>query len=81
MNYALVVEGRVVNVIVLHPMNADEFPNAVPVDGYAVQIGDEFIDGIFYRDGIEIKSTANLITEEMAAMREALAELGVTVDE
>lgn len=81
MNYALIVDGRVVNVIVLHPMNADEFPNAVPVDGYAVQIGDECIDGIFYRDGAEIKSTVQLISEEKADMQAALFELGVTVDE
>lgn len=54
MNYALIENNIVINLIWLHPMNADEFPNAVLIDNLSVQIGDTYEDGKFYRDGVEI---------------------------
>ncbi len=81
MNYALIENGIVTNVIYLHPMNAEDFSNAVCVDGYAVRIGDSYADGLFYRDGEQIKSNVEIAMEEKADMQAALAELGVTVDE
>ena len=81
MNYALVENGVVTNLISLHPMNADEFPDAVPTGDCPVVIGDTCTDGQFYRNGEQVKSHAELMAEEMADMQAALAELGVTVDE
>lgn len=81
MNYALMENGIVTNVIVLHPMNADDFPNAVRVDGYAVRVGDTYVDGLFYRDGEQVKSNAEIAAEEREDMQAALEMLGVTVDE
>lgn len=57
MNYALIENGTVTNVIWLHPMNASDFPNAVPTNGLPIQVGDIYQDGKFYRDGEEITLT------------------------
>lgn len=54
MNYALIENGIVNNIIVLMPSNADEFPNAISIGDRRVGIGDSYIDGKFYRDGSEI---------------------------
>lgn len=54
MDYALIDNGIVVNIIYLHPMNADEFPNAVPTNDLPIEIGDTYTEGKFYRDGKEI---------------------------
>lgn len=62
MNYALIENGVVVNTIVLLPRNASDFPNAISIDGYAVQIGDTYEDGRFYHDGEPIYS----LTEQLA---------------
>lgn len=50
MTYALIVDGYVTNLIWLHPMNAYEFPTAVPTNGLPVQIGDSYTGGKFYRE-------------------------------
>ena len=76
MNYALIFDGVVVNMIQLHPMNADEFPNAVPLEDLPVHIGDTYADGKFYRDGVEVVP-ANVLTEaQIAAIKDqAVAEI------
>lgn len=77
MDYALIDNGTVVNIIYLHPSNAEEFPNAIPLDGYPVGIGDTYEDGMFYHDGVAVKMSA----DEMNDMKAALNELGVFADE
>lgn len=57
MDYALIENGIVTNMIYLHPMNADEFQDAVPTSGLPIQIGDTYENGKFYRDGEEITMT------------------------
>lgn len=54
MDYALIENGTVVNIIYLHPMNANDFSNAVATNGLPVQIGDTYTDGKYYRDGEEV---------------------------
>lgn len=54
MNYAVVVDGTVRNIIKLHPLNAGVFSNAYPTDGLPVAIGDTYADGKFYRNGEEV---------------------------
>lgn len=77
MNYALIENGNVANIIWLHPMNASEFANAVTTNGLPIQLGDTYIDGKFYRDGEEITlipaeptytldEAAELLTQEVA---------------
>lgn len=82
MNYALIENGVVINIIWLSPSNASDFPNAVSFGDKPVGIGDSYIDGKFYRDGTEIltpleeaqAALASAITadEVNAAMREGV---------
>lgn len=71
MNYAVVENGLVTNLIWLNPSNADEFPNAVHLGDRPVGIGDSYVDGHFYRDGAEVLTTA----EELALAEAALLEI------
>lgn len=81
MDYAVIENGVVENLIWLHPMNADTFPDAVPIGNYPVAIGDSYADGLFYRDGKRVKSNDEIAEEQTADMRSALNLLGVNADE
>ena len=70
-NFAIVEDGIVTNVV--WGMTYTEIPNAVQVDDRAVQIGDTYQDGVFYHNGIPVRTMA----EEMADMRAALSLLGI----
>ena len=76
MDYALIDNGIVVNIIYLHPMNADEFPNAAPTNDLPIEIGDTYIEGKFYRDGKEIVSVP---TEQTYTLDEAATILAQEV--
>lgn len=78
MNYAIIENGVVGNVIVLRPANAGEFPGAVALHDRPVGIGDSYQDGKFWRDGEEVLTAA----EEIAAMQTAAVAVlrFVTVD-
>ena len=52
MNYAIVENGVVTNIIWLYPDT--EFENAVPYGELPVQIGDTYTDGKYYREGREV---------------------------
>ena len=74
MNYALIENGVVKNIIWLYEGNAKDFPNAVPMKDRPVNIGDTWDGTDFYRNGEKVLTEAD-------QMREALALLGVTMDE
>lgn len=67
MRFAFIIDGNVSNIISIHPMNADSFPNAVSVEDLPVTVGDSYVDGKFYRDGVEVTAppTADEDTEDM----------------
>ena len=59
-NYALIKDGKVINVIVSDWQNINKIARLqecefVNVDFYPVQIGDDYTDGKFYRDGEELE--------------------------
>lgn len=54
MNYALVENSIVANVISLRDSNAHDFPNAVKLGDRPVGIGDTYENSKFYRDGKEV---------------------------
>ena len=54
MNYALIENNVVINIIWLADRNAHEFPNAVKLGDRPVGIGDTYENGKFYRDGKEV---------------------------
>ena len=78
MNYALIENGVVTNLIYLLPSNAADFPNAVPLGGVPAAIGDTWDGERFYRDGQPVLTAAERAAAEAQDMRAALALLGVT---
>lgn len=75
MTYALIENNIITNIIWLYPGNASDFPNAVPLNDIPASIGDEYIDGIFYRNGEKILTEVeNLykINQEQAQIIEEL---------
>lgn len=72
MNYAVVEQGAVTNIIWLHPANAAEFPNAFYAGDRPVAIGDSYSDGTFYRDGAEVLTYEEQLEADLAAIEEAL---------
>lgn len=76
MNYALMKNETVTNLIYLHPMNASDFPSAVPTNDLPVQIGDTYKDGKFYHNGEEITPTP---TESTYTLDEAATILAQEV--
>lgn len=72
-NFAIVEDGVVTNIAWGAIHNMDEFPNAVQIDDLSVNIGDTYVDGVFYHAGVAVKTN----TEELADMRSALELLGV----
>ena len=79
MDYALINEGIVENIIYLHPENAHTFENAVSIENYPVQIGDTYENGFFYRDGEKFLTYNEIQEREILDMHEALMILGVTL--
>lgn len=60
--FALIEDGVVVNIISMYAKNLIDFPNAVLATVCPVEIGDQYIDGVFSRDGVAL-----LTYEELAA--------------
>lgn len=81
MNYALIENGIVTNIIWLYETNADEFPGAVKLGERQVEIGDTYEDGRFYRDGAEVLTAEEEAVQAAALYAEALVTLGVEVAE
>lgn len=81
MNYALIENGVVTNIIWLYETNADEFPGAVKLGERQVEIGDTYEDGRFYRDGAEVLTAEEEAVQAAALYAEALETLGVDVAE
>ena len=63
MTYAKINDGSIVNVISLRKSQADEFPDCIPLNDIPAGIGDTYSDGLFYRNGEQVKSTAQLLGE------------------
>ena len=76
MNYALIENGIVTNIIYLHPMNADEFLNAVEIGELPVQIGDVNDGEHFLRDGKIVLPVTAISEEQIAEIKDqAVAEI------
>lgn len=81
MNYALIEDGVVANIIWLSPSNAGDFPNAVEYGERGVEIGDTYENGNFYRNGKKVLTATEEELETLKAqnadMAAALEVLGV----
>lgn len=81
MNYALIENGIVTNIIWLYETNAEEFPNAVRLGERQVEIGDTYEDGKFFREGTEVLTAEEAAVQAAALYAEALETLGVNTTE
>lgn len=80
MNYALIENGIVANIIWLYPANAGDFPSAVPIvpmNDYPVAIGDTWDGTFFYRNGEKVLTRAEQEEANRQDMEAALVLLGV----
>lgn len=75
MEYALIENGIVVNLIYLHPMNVSEFPNAVPINDLSINIGDTYHDGKFYRNEEEIEIKIDAIAVYQTGYDQAVLDM------
>lgn len=81
MRYAMVIEGKVTNIIEMDKRNEQYFPSAVYTGDRPVGIGDTYTDGKFYRDGVEVLTELEEARAEMAEYKAALNTLGVETEE
>ena len=78
-NYALIIDGIVSNIIVLHPSNAKDFSSAVPIGDYSVSIGDTYDGTNFFHNGEQLKTEKQRIIEENQDLTAAFNVLGIDV--
>lgn len=81
MNYALVENGIVTNIIWLNERNEAEWPNAVRLGERMVEVGDTYDGEKFRRDGTEVLTAAEAAQQEAAQYAEALQVIGVETEE
>ncbi len=88
MRYAVIENGVVSNVIQLHRRNAMDFPAAVNADDHAIEVGDVYSEGEFYRDGVQVPLRRGTLDAEITDLRarlnvaeQALNVLGVETRE
>lgn len=80
MNYAVVENGTVTNIIWLYPGNASDFPDAVPCGDLPVAIGDTYDGEHFFRDGERVLTALEQAQKDAEDMQAAIALLGVEND-
>lgn len=81
MNYALIENGIVTNIIWLNERNAGEWPGAVRLGERMVEVGDTYDGEKFWRGGVEVLTPMEQAQEEMTEYKAALHELGVETEE
>ena len=79
MNYAIVENGTVMNIIWLYPANAADFQTAVPCGDVPVAIGDTYDGHDFYREGEKVVSPLTAAQKEMETMQTDLPMLKAQV--
>jgi len=63
---------------VLDARNAGAFDGAVPIGDVAAGIGDTYVDGAFWRDGVRLLTPLEAAQDTIAALDAALVELELT---
>lgn len=74
MRYAMVIEGKVTNIIEMDKRNEQYFPSAVYTGDRPVGIGDTYTDGKFYRDGVEVLTELEEANNEIDGLTQQLGE-------
>ena len=81
MNYALIENGIVTNIIWLNERNEAEWPNAVRLYDRMVEVGDTYDGEKFRRDSTEVLTAAEAAQQEAAQYAAALQILGMETEE
>ena len=81
MNYALIENGIVTNIIWLNERNEAEWPNAVRLYDRMVEVGDTYDGEKFRRDGTEVLTALEIAQLESETYKKALQILGVNTEE
>lgn len=81
MNYALIENGIVTNIIWLNERNEAEWPNAVRLGDRMVEVGDTYDGEKFRRGGTEVLTAAEAAQMEAAQYAAALQVIGVETEE
>lgn len=79
MNYALIENEVVANIIWLSPTNASEFPTAIPMGERLVSIGDSYIDGVFLRDGVPVLTPLEQAEAELGEMADMIIDQAIEI--
>lgn len=79
MRYALVENGIVTNIIELDQKNEQYFPTAVYTGDRPVGINDTYVDGKFYRDGMEVLTALEKANNEIDSLTAQLGEAVETI--
>ncbi len=74
MRYALVENGVVTNIIEMDKRNEQYFPAAVYTGDRPVGINDTYVDGKFYRDGVEVLTALEVASNEIQSLTDELGE-------
>ena len=77
MNYALIENGVVTNIIWLYSGNAADFPDAVPCGDLPAAIGDTYDGEHFYRGGERVLTALEQAQKDAEDMQAALELLGI----
>lgn len=82
MRYALIVDGKVDNIIHLEERNVQDFSNAIFCEEYPVSIGDSYKDGKFLdKSGKEILSYQAQYEKEKSKLVQGFDMLAMFKDE
>lgn len=79
MRYAMVIEGKVTNMIVMDKQNEQYFPSAVYIGDRPVDVGDVYSDGKFYRNGVEVLTELEEANKEIFSLTQQLGEAVETI--
>lgn len=71
MNYAKIKDNLVENVVFFHWSQAHEFPDCIELGDIPAGIGDEYINGKFYRNGKEVKTNLQHAQEQIISISKA----------
>lgn len=74
MRYAMVIEGKVTNIIEMDKRNEQYFSSAVYTGDRPVGIGDTYTNGKFYRNGVEVLTELEEANNEIDSLTQQLGE-------
>lgn len=79
MRYAMVMEGKVTNIIEMDRRNEQYFPSAVYIGNKPVGKGDTYADGKFYHYGVEVLTELEEANKEISSLTQQLGEAVETI--